>query len=101
VTGTKLFFNDLAILNYSKSGCLDGSISWPDGRQTTPDRLRFLEPLVASMLDIDPHRRPNAGQIQKEVGLIRSGTAEGRPFRFGRPLQVHTSFSFNISAISG
>jgi serine/threonine protein kinase len=76
VTGDKLFYDDFAIVNYSVTGNLPGGW-WPE---TTPDsdtshRLAGLERLlvVASMLEIDHHRRPSARDIKLKLDNIRSG----------------------------
>jgi serine/threonine protein kinase len=64
VTGQKLFYDDVAILNYSQNGSLGPTILWPSYGGRTTDELRSLERLVASMLELDPLRRPSARQVQ-------------------------------------
>jgi hypothetical protein len=93
VTGTKLFFDDLAILNYSSTGVFGLPILWPEASLALPDRLGCLEQLVSSMLEIDPIRRPNAREVQTQLASIRSGTTDGRTrCRLGVPLQVYIAF---------
>jgi len=90
VTGTKLFFDDMAILNYSLTGVLGLAILWPKASLALPDRLRCLERLVSSMLEIDPLGRPNAREVQTQLASIRAGTTDGRTlFPSGVPLQQY------------
>jgi len=88
VTGDKLFWDDFAIVNYSATGTLNESIWWPEAAEEIWDCVASLEKLIASMLETDLRRRPNASDIQKELESIRAGasTCSGL-LRSGRPIQ--------------
>jgi serine/threonine protein kinase len=89
VTGQKLFPDDMAIVSYALKGTLGPNILWPPTGGSSSDRLQDLERLTASMLELDPLKRPNARSIQAAVIKIRSNTTTAFEIRFfGIPLQV-------------
>jgi len=67
VTGQKLFLDDFAISNYAASGILGSTITWP--HRTEDSIIISLEKLLASLLELDPLKRPNAYKIRYEVTL--------------------------------
>lgn len=67
VTGQKLFWDDLAISNYASNGSLGSTILWPSTGGRTTAQLLSLEILVASMLELDPFKRPNARDTQIRI----------------------------------
>jgi serine/threonine protein kinase len=73
VTSEKLFSDDWASLSYSKTRELPSSVWWPESRPLELDRLKALEILVASMLEVIPSLRPNAREVQTALNLIRIG----------------------------
>lgn len=73
VTGAKLFAEDDAIRDYVDSGKLPEATWWPPSPAGKPDRLFYLEKLLASMLELDPINRPNAQKVLESLRIIRDG----------------------------
>ena len=88
VTGHKLFWDDLAIINYASNGSLGSTILWPSAGGQTTYQLLWLEILVASMLELDSLKRPNARKIR----IHADATQHAHIYHFnpvaGIPLQV-------------
>ena len=72
VTGQKLFWDDFAISKYAANGILGSTITWPQAASGEEGIILALEKLLASMLELDPLKRPNALQIRNEVTYIRN-----------------------------
>lgn len=66
VTGERLFYDDVATASYGRSGLI-GATQWPEADgDLTKAQLLFFEKQVASMLELDPSKRPNSRDL---VGL--------------------------------
>ena len=95
VTGQKLFWDDLAIINYASNGSLGSTILWPSTGGRTTSQLLSLEILVASMLELDPFKRPNARDAQFRVAAPYFYVSDHVA---GIPLQVwNPCFTINTS----
>ena len=100
VTGQKLFVDDLDIREYSLTRRFSSPVQWPEGQPQ--DRLHALEKLASSMLEIDPHMRPRALDIDAQLLVIRSGVFnELDSFTQGAvPIEVITQMPCVIVALS-
>ena len=98
VTGQKLFWDELAILNYASNGSLGSTILWPSAGGQTTYQLRSLEILVASMLELDLLKRPNARDIRTHAAATQYAYIYQFDPVAGIPLQVWNPwFAINAS----
>jgi serine/threonine protein kinase len=77
VTGAKLFCSDGALIGYVERGILPESTWWPPTSAGEPDRMFYLEKLVASMLERDSGNRPSARLVLQSLKEIRDGCLSG------------------------
>jgi len=88
VTGQKLFWDDFAIITYAASGVVSSTIMWPEAAGETEHKIASLEKLVASLLELDALKRPNASNIRNELFRIRLNEIDETEPMTGIPIQV-------------